>query len=525
MPTITNNQRPPASILGVQPPEAFEPVKPPNGREDLGITPTKPTEIIVESTKEPHKAADEDNVKLQNILDILGKNIEEKLAQKKELETEPTEPIDLEDDDDEIDDETQQQLDTLSNEVDTYDADIDAVEKELEAWKETADAATASLIANIKARYEIRREEMRDINKRAEASLRTWGLRTGATRYGGTIMTGVISEEESQGVKRLSALDAEEKSLILEAQNAKNERDFTTLHDKLAGIEEKRNAKVEALNALNKAIMDRNEEIQEHKTKISRQGAVASLISQGITDPTQLFGDLNYDAAGNLTGDISMEEINEVLKNMPGQGALKTQVVEVGGKKQLINTQTGEVIADLGETTNDVTTMLVKEKGRQLLIDKNTGEIIKEFGAGSTDDVEKDFDTARQIIADNADALPEVLKSKLLELKDKLGLDVSDINALLDEAEAGKRPQDDTLKLSAEMLMTKYWDDKFWKGRGGELTEAIEKVEKVLLDSGGKIKISGKEYTLTEEELNKLKGYLRDVKYKRVKELRELYPD
>lgn len=63
-------------------------------------------------------------------------------------------------------------------------------------------------------------------------------------------------------------------------------------------------------------------------------------------------------------------------------GKLDTQVIEIGGRKKLINTQTGEVIKDLGITdVIDRDTQVIKtEDGRSLLVDTQTGEVIQDFG-------------------------------------------------------------------------------------------------------------------------------------------------
>lgn len=304
-------------------------------------------EAKVVSSRKTREVAEEDQVKLKGMLDT----IEEKMKSLKEsiaggiTPEEPKEEFTPEEKDElgigEEPSEIQTQLDQLQNEVETYDSDITAIETELDEWQVRADAATASLIANIKKKYEARRTEMRDINKRAEASLTTWGLRTGSTRYAGTIMTGIISAEERAGVARLSSLDAEEALLISEAQNAKEERNFDVLHSKMASIEKKRNEKVKALNDLTKAVMEKNEEIYQQKAKISRQGSIAGLISQGVTDPFLLFDYLNYDDKNNLIGDITMPEIDEVLKMMPEEDE---HIKLIGGVPyQLITDENGNI--------------------------------------------------------------------------------------------------------------------------------------------------------------------------------------
>jgi len=68
----------------------------------------------------------------------------------------------------------------------------------------------------------------------------------------------------------------------------------------------------------------------------------------------------------------------------------KTQIVEVGGRKVLIDTQTGETIKDLGlaDIADDkADTQVIKtDDGRSLLIDTQTGETIKDFSTSPSTD-------------------------------------------------------------------------------------------------------------------------------------------
>lgn len=58
-----------------------------------------------------------------------------------------------------------------------------------------------------------------------------------------------------------------------------------------------------------------------------------------------------------------------------------TSVVEVDGRKQLIDTKTGKVVADLG--ASDANTSVIEAGGRKLLINSKTGDTIKDLGAAA----------------------------------------------------------------------------------------------------------------------------------------------
>lgn len=46
----------------------------------------------------------------------------------------------------------------------------------------------------------------------------------------------------------------------------------------------------------------------------TRQAAIVNLVSQGITDPTQIFNAINFDEQGNQVGDVTVSEIQGVLE-------------------------------------------------------------------------------------------------------------------------------------------------------------------------------------------------------------------
>lgn len=76
----------------------------------------------------------------------------------------------------------------------------------------------------------------------------------------------------------------------------------------------------------------------------SRQGAIAGLIRQGITDPLQILDQINYDEAGNLVGDVTLAEINDVIK-----GVTRTPV-ELSEGQALYDPVTGKLIVKNSKT-------------------------------------------------------------------------------------------------------------------------------------------------------------------------------
>ncbi len=70
---------------------------------------------------------------------------------------------------------------------------------------------------------------------------------------------------------------------------------------------------------------------------------------------------------------------------------LDTQIIEVGGRKLLVNRQTGETIRDLGLAelpgTEKLNTQIIEVNGRKLLVNKQTGETIRDLGLADIPEV------------------------------------------------------------------------------------------------------------------------------------------
>lgn len=96
---------------------------------------------------------------------------------------------------------------------------------------------------------------------------------------------------------------------------------------------------------LQTAYMDATKETRAAEQKSTREAAIVSLYSQGITDAATLFDYLNYDEQGNRIGDVSLEEVKGVVDGLKvdpdentftlGQGQAKYRVNPDGSVEQV----------------------------------------------------------------------------------------------------------------------------------------------------------------------------------------------
>ena len=65
--------------------------------------------------------------------------------------------------------------------------------------------------------------------------------------------------------------------------------------------------------AATQALATKMQTASDQAVQAKRDSAVANLVAQGVTDPTQLLETLNTDANGNITGDFTADEISKTL--------------------------------------------------------------------------------------------------------------------------------------------------------------------------------------------------------------------
>lgn len=117
-------------------------------------------------------------------------------------------------------------------------------------------------IRSIQFRYQQRRNQLVDLNKRYFGALSSLTTRLGG-RFVPGVTTGILAAEEAAGIQRMADLDAEEASLIAEAEAAIENKKYELFSKKMAATERARDDKLKIVGELNKLSAERNKEIQD----------------------------------------------------------------------------------------------------------------------------------------------------------------------------------------------------------------------------------------------------------------------
>lgn len=185
----------------------------------------------------------------------------------------------------------------------------------LDSMKSNLDASTKALIDSIQQKYEVRRQQVKDINTRQQKGRMQSLLMGGSSQYAPLSSEGIVAEGERYGIMQLNELDSEENDAIAQAKAAQQSGEFQIMEKSLAMAEAKRKEKIDLATKINEDVLAENKKIRENAIQASRDGAIANLLSQGLTDPADILNALNYDDSGNQTGDFTAEEVQNTLKN------------------------------------------------------------------------------------------------------------------------------------------------------------------------------------------------------------------
>ena len=192
-------------------------------------------------------------------------------------------------------------------------ADVKSVNDELELAKANSDAITQSIIIGLQDSKNAQLALQQDLNERSRKITETMGIRFGTARYAPQLAGDIITAQERAGLRELATIRAKYDELIVQAKQAKNDKDYERLNEKRKEINDAKKAQDAAILELKKEQLKKTTELQTKLVQASRDSTIADLISQGITDPGKILNLLNFDENGNMIGDVTNEEVDKVL--------------------------------------------------------------------------------------------------------------------------------------------------------------------------------------------------------------------
>lgn len=210
----------------------------------------------------------------------------------------------------------------------------------LDQMKASLDSTTKSLIDNIQQKFEMRRQEQKDVNMRQKRGYENALLMGSQTGQGSSVQfapissEGIIGAQEAYGIRQIAELDSQEQDLIAEAKAAQQTGDFKIMSEKLGMIEKKRAEKVAAATKLNETIIAQNKKLREDNIVSARDTSVASLYAQGVTDVPSILASLKKQGVTATAAQIA-----DTIKNIvpPGLDDLVKTLRNNGAPQEVIS--------------------------------------------------------------------------------------------------------------------------------------------------------------------------------------------
>ncbi len=154
----------------------------------------------------------------------------------------------------------QDEINKQLEEINTAKTEVEDLTNKLNNLDISNDPAFVALSTGIQNTWNDRIAEMEKANTSRIASMNQLGIRYGSKYTGGSFGS-IVSEEERQGIQRVSSLEAKKQQALAQAEIAFRSQKWDEYVDLIQLAEDKYAQEVEELNSLNEIAVKRNEAI------------------------------------------------------------------------------------------------------------------------------------------------------------------------------------------------------------------------------------------------------------------------
>lgn len=228
---------------------------------------------------------------------------------------------------------------------------------------DNTDAASKAQVDAITSQYKNLIAKQGDINMRQQASMDQSLLMGGSSRYAQISSAGQSSAMMTYGLEQIAHLEDQENSAIAAAKAAQASGNNSILEKALTMAESARKDKQAELAKLNDQLAAQNQKIADAKIQATKDSAIASVMSSGVSDPNQILQKLQEagyttinakdiaDTMNNLNPNA--KAVNDIMVAASKNGADSTILTKIGGAKSV-----AEALAAAGNVLQDPTSAL-----------------------------------------------------------------------------------------------------------------------------------------------------------------------
>lgn len=207
------------------------------------------------------------------------------------------------------------------------DPELQAMYDQINQMKTQFDATSRAGIDNIKNQFEQLIRQQTDVNTRSQASLDQSLLMGGSSRYAQQSSTGQSTTLMSYGLSQLADLNTKEQSAVISAQAAMDSGDMKLMDQQLTIAQQARQDKQSAAQKLSDQLTKANQDLQAKKQAVAQDTAIGSIISQGVTNPTDILKQMK--AAGYV---VTAKDISDSIANLNPEAKAITDIMTSASK-------------------------------------------------------------------------------------------------------------------------------------------------------------------------------------------------
>lgn len=140
-----------------------------------------------------------------------------------------------------------------------------------------------------------------------------------SARYAPVSSSGILTAKAAADTQALADLQNKENTAIATATKATQDQNYRYAQAQLAEVKDIRSQKLALAKNINSTLSANNKAIATSKIQAAKDESIATLLGQGITDPSELLNELNKDAGGAQSGTFTSKDVATALKNLaPG---------------------------------------------------------------------------------------------------------------------------------------------------------------------------------------------------------------
>lgn len=207
--------------------------------------------------------------------------------------------------------------------IQSYDEQAQFVTDTYENLTLAATQSAQAQINSLTSQWNERRMLLEQQNKGVLANWNQQFIRFGQAEYSPGMTGQLLTDKEMEGARKVQELDDQYNAAVGSINSSLEEGNYARAAQMTQSLQDIKQKTLDLMAENARIARETNDALRENQARASRDSAIATLISQGITDPAQMLNFLNMDQNGEVTGDFTADEVSKVMKALTIDGNAK----------------------------------------------------------------------------------------------------------------------------------------------------------------------------------------------------------